>query len=95
VADVLPDATIQRITFHGTDHPVTATRQRNFTGILRRVLDVRDRWCTDELCDVPAERCQGDHTIPYAAGGETSVENGRLKCGHHNRLRNTRDDDPP
>jgi hypothetical protein len=98
VADILPASTIQRITFHGTDHPVTASRQRTFTGLLRRVLDVRDRWCTDSLCDVPAEGCQGDHKIPYAAGGPTSVENGDLKCGHHNRLRNTRSDndaDPP
>ena len=36
--------------------------------------------------------------IPYAAGGPTSIGNGRLRCGHHNRLRNTRadrDDEPP
>jgi hypothetical protein len=95
IADILPESTIQRITFHGTDHPVSASRQRTFTGLLRRVLDVRDRWCTDPLCDVPAERCEGDHTIPYAAGGPTSTDNGRLKCGHHNRLRNRRNDDPP
>jgi hypothetical protein len=98
VADVLTDADIQRITFYGEDQPVTASRQRTFTGILRRVLDVRDRWCTDPLCDEPAERCQGDHRIPYASGGPTSIDNGQLRCGHHNRLRNTRpdeDDDPP
>ena len=29
----------------------------------------------------------GDHIEPYAEGGETTQENGRLLCGFHNRLR--------
>jgi hypothetical protein len=95
VAAVLPDALIQRITFDGPDRPVTASPQRRFTGLLRRVLDVRDRYCTDPLCDVPAQRCQGDHRIPYTALGPTSVDNGQLLCGHHNRLRNIRPGDEP
>ncbi|MHB1547555.1 MAG: HNH endonuclease signature motif containing protein, partial [Acidimicrobiales bacterium] len=50
----------------------------------------RDRTCTHPTCEVSAERCQVDHIVPWAAGGPTTQENGRLLCGYHNRLRNQR-----
>jgi Domain of unknown function (DUF222)/HNH endonuclease len=65
-----------------------STRARLFTGGTRRALELRDRRCTHPYCDAPAEDCQGDHIDPYAEGGETTQENGRLLCGFHNRLRN-------
>ena len=51
----------------------------------RRILEVRDQQCTDLFCEEPPNRCQGDHIIPYTAGGLTSQDNGKLACGPHNR----------
>ncbi len=64
-----------------------SVRARLFSGGTRRALEVRDRMCTHPYCYEPAENCQGDHIEPYAEGGETTQENGRLLCGFHNRLR--------
>jgi 5-methylcytosine-specific restriction endonuclease McrA len=73
---------------------VKVSRERSFTGVLRRILDVRDQQCTDPYCDEPPHRCQGDHIIPYSQGGMTSQDNGQLSCGHHNR-RNYKHRRPP
>jgi hypothetical protein len=74
-----------------------SARARLFSGGTRRAIELRDRRCTHPYCDAPAERCQGDHIDPFAAGGETTQENGRLLCGFHNRLRNQTEggDGPP
>ena len=63
---------------------------RFFTGGTRRAIELRDRECTNEYCDVRADRCQGDHVITFTEGGLTDQENGRVLCGFHNRLRNQR-----
>jgi 5-methylcytosine-specific restriction endonuclease McrA len=63
-------------------------RQRFFTGALRHAIEIRDRHCQHDDCDVPAEYCQVDHKVPYTDGGETTEANGRLHCGVHNRRRN-------
>jgi len=73
----------------GTRIDVSA-RARLFTGGTRRALELRDRMCTHPYCYEPAERCQADHIQPWAEGGATTQENGRLLCGFHNRLRNQR-----
>ena len=69
-----------------------SVRARLFSGGTRRAIELRDRICTHPYCYEPAESCQGDHIQPYAEGGATTQENGRLLCGFHNRLRNQRDD---
>ena len=76
---------------------IKITRKRTFTGVVRRILDVRDQQCTDPYCEEPPNRCQGDHIIPYTAGGVTSQDNGKLACGHHNRrnYHNYRTPPPP
>jgi hypothetical protein len=38
----------------------------------------RDLTCRWPGCDVPAMRCDLDHTIPHAKGGPTHA--GNLKC---------------
>jgi hypothetical protein len=55
-------------------------RARLFRGATRRAVEIRDRWCTRPGCDLPPERCDVDHTVPYAAGGPTTQANGRLRC---------------
>ena len=68
-----------------------SVRARLFTGGTRRALELRDRICTHPYCYEPAETCEADHIQPYAEGGATTQENGRLLCGFHNRLRNQRE----
>jgi hypothetical protein len=86
----LGEADIERIVFEGPARVIeVGTRQRFFTGALRRAIQVRDRHCTHPSgCDVPAERCDVDHITPFARGGLTTQANGRCRCSVHNRQRN-------
>ena len=87
----IDDAQLERILFDGTgERALKVSRKRSFTDAMRRVLEVRDRQCGHEYCDVPAEQCEGDHITPYSAGGLTSQRNGRLLCDPHNRGRQKR-----
>jgi 5-methylcytosine-specific restriction endonuclease McrA len=55
---------------------------------------VRDRHCQHPAgCDVPVDRCDVDHIVPHARGGETSQFNGRLECTAHNRHADLHDHD--
>jgi hypothetical protein len=83
----LDQSIIERIVFDGPNRVLSVGRQREFTGALRRAIEVRDRTCQHPYCDEPAERCQVDHTVPWALGGRTTQANGKLHCGFHNRNR--------
>jgi hypothetical protein len=96
VASVLDEALIERVVFDGPSRVIDLGRARRFTGAVRRALEVRDRHCTHPGCDLPAQRCQGDHIQPWSDGGPTTGDNGQLRCGHHNRWRwYYGDGDPP
>lgn len=84
----LCSASFERAVFRPGPRVEVSARARLFTGGTRRAIELRDRQCTHPYCDAPVERCQGDHVDPYAEGGPTIQENGRLLCGFHNRLRN-------
>ncbi len=84
----LEGADFERIVFSPGTRIECSKTARFFTGATRRAIEVRDQCCTHPFCEAPAERCQIDHVIPYAKGGETTQENGRVHCGFHNRLRN-------
>jgi len=96
-------STLSSVSVAGLDRavstPVTRAEipptRRLFTGATRRAVEVRDRACTHPLCDVPAPGCQVDHIQPWALGGPTTQENGRLLCGPHNRMRNQNQRPPP
>jgi hypothetical protein len=47
----------------------------------------RDRACTFPTCDRTAERCEIDHRIPWAAGGETNAGNLHCLCPRHHHLK--------
>ncbi len=89
-------ATITTLDLAGFEHAVLApiTRvecpptDRFFTGATRRAIEIRDRECCHPSCDLQASRCQVDHIQPFAQGGLTTQENGRLLCSTHNRMRN-------
>lgn len=85
----LTEAYFERAVFTpGTRVEVSPTA-RLFTGATKRAIELRDRECTHPYCD-RSTGCQVDHVTPYAEGGPTTQENGRLLCGFHNRLRNQR-----
>ena len=91
----LDEACIERVVFDGPSRVVdVGVRQRLFTGALRRAIEVRDRVCYHHYCDIRAPRCQIDHEIPYAVGGPTDHDNGRLACDYHNRNRHRRPPPP-
>ncbi len=54
------------------------SKSRTFPTALARLIDVRDRTCRTPWCDAPIRH--HDHIKPYAAGGETSAENGAGLC---------------
>ena len=87
----LGEAWAERVVFDGPDRIKNiGARRRIFTGATRRAVEVRDRECYHDFCELPADDCQIDHVQPYAAGGLTVDTNGRPACGFHNRLRHRR-----
>ena len=95
VVPFLSEADIEHLVIDDASRVLSVSRRRTFTGALRRAIEVRDRHCQHPSgCDVPADRCDVDHIVPYAAGGETSQANGRLLCATHNRDPRLRDRRP-
>jgi hypothetical protein len=69
----LSEAWVERVVFDAPDRVTNVgVRRRAFAGATRRAVEVRDRECFSEFCDVPAEDCQIDHVEPWAAGGWTT-----------------------
>jgi hypothetical protein len=91
----LDQAYVERAVFTPAGRVEVSERARLFSGATRRAIEVRDRCCGHPYCDVPADRCQADHVVPYSQGGLTTQENGRLACGFHNRLRQPPRRPPP
>ena len=80
----LDEAWVERVVFDGASRVIdVGVATRVFTGATRRAVQVRDRQCFHEYCEVPAERCQIDHAQPWAAGGPTVAANGRPACAFH------------
>ena len=86
----LDQAYIERAVFAPDGRVEVSHTARLFTGATRRAIELRDRHCTHPYCDKAAVDCQGDHIIAYADHGPTTQDNGTLRCGYHNRLRQTR-----
>ena len=85
---------LETVLFDGPDTVVSVSRKRAFTGALRRAIEVRDRHCQHPSgCDVPAERCDVDHIVPWPESQRTDQGNGRLECPTHNRHADRHDTD--
>jgi hypothetical protein len=85
-------AVMESFLFDGPTTVIAKTRQRTFTGALRRALQVRDRRCQHRsVCPTPAVDGDVDHRTPAARGGPTSQFNGRSLCTPHNREPELRD----
>ena len=79
---------MERVVFEAPDRVRNVgVRRRIFTGATRRAVEVRDRECFSEFCDIAAEDCEIDHIQPWTNGGLTVDGNGRPACGYHNRRR--------
>ena len=88
VARWLGQGWVERVVFDGPGRiRDVGVRRRIFAGATRRGVEVRDRECFHDSCDEPAEGCEIDHVVPWAAGGATTQANGRVACGFHNRER--------
>jgi len=84
----MESAYFERAIFTPGNRLEISIQSRLFTGATRRAIELRDRQCTHEFCEEPADTCQVDHIKMYSQGGLTTQENGRLLCAFHNRLRN-------
>jgi hypothetical protein len=81
-------ADLERIIFDGKSRILDVSDKRLFTGALKRAIEVRDRHCQHPSgCDVPANKCQADHVVPYVKSRQTSQDNGQLLCATHNRAK--------
>ncbi len=96
VVPYLTTADVQAFVFDDANHVLGVSKQRTFTGWLRRAIQVRDRHCTHPAgCDQPIAECDVDHVLPASEGGRTCQENGRLLCTTHNRNEHLRNRAPP
>jgi hypothetical protein len=87
----LDQAWVERVVFDSPSRVIdVGMHRRFFGGATRRAVEVRDRECFHELCDVPAAQCEIDHVEPYSQGGLTIQANGRPACDFHNRGRHRR-----
>ncbi|MGW5556108.1 DUF222 domain-containing protein [Micromonospora sp. NPDC003944] len=80
------DATLLPAVLGGAGQILDVGRQRRLiTGPLRRALVLRDKGCTFPGCDRPPRWCDAHHIEHWADGGQTSLTNAVLLCGHHHR----------
>ncbi len=91
----LDEAILERAVFTPPGRVEVGTKSRLFMGATRRAIEIRDRECTHPYCDGSRHDLEVDHIVPYAQGGLTTQENGRILCGQHNRQRNQRPPPPP
>jgi hypothetical protein len=70
---------------HGEVLDVGRTR-RLVTAVIWIALVLRDRHCTFPACTRPPIMCQAHHILHWLNGGETSLDNLALLCGHHHRV---------
>jgi Domain of unknown function (DUF222)/HNH endonuclease len=59
--------------------------RRLVTPAIWTALVVRDRHCTFPACTRPPVMCQAHHPTHWADGGQTTLDNLALLCGHHHR----------
>jgi len=72
------------IVLGGKSQVLDLGRKRRFhTRAQRLAIALRDQHCTEAGCDRPPAMCHTHHDIPWAHGGPTDVEHGRLLCPRH------------
>ncbi len=85
---LLCDAGVARVITGARGEVLDAGRtMRTFSSAQRRAITARDRGCIWPGCTAPPSWCDAHHSIHWADGGATSIDNGVLVCGrHHDRI---------
>jgi hypothetical protein len=83
-AGVIP-AVVRRLMDGGSVVLDMGRERRLHTTAMRIALGVQQGGCTADGCTRPPGWCHTHHDTPWAAGGHTSITNGRLLCPHHHR----------
>ncbi|MDN3496465.1 DUF222 domain-containing protein [Planococcus sp. APC 4015] len=76
-----------RILTHPITGAVVAVDRYRPSEEMRRHLRVRDQHCRFPGCRMPTRRCDADHTIDFALGGETTIDNLANLCRRHHTLK--------
>jgi hypothetical protein len=69
----------------GSDLVALDSRRRDFTGMLRRFVELRDQSCRTPWCEAPIRHI--DHVAQARNGGDTAAGNGRGTCAACNYAR--------
>ncbi|CAI9389409.1 HNH endonuclease signature motif containing protein [Microbacterium sp. T2.11-28] len=77
----------ERVVQHPLTGEVLACDRYRPSAALRRLIDARDEHCRWPGCRRAARRCDADHTVAYAEGGDTAASNLALFCRRHHRLK--------
>ncbi|ONI84221.1 hypothetical protein ALI144C_16275 [Actinosynnema sp. ALI-1.44] len=81
------NATWRRVITDPAGQVLEVSRRRFASPGLTRFVQARDRVCRQPGCAVVAQRCEVDHSVPYAEGGVTGVGNVAMLCKRHNLMR--------
>ena len=71
----------------GRDLVAMDSRRRTFTGLLRRMLVLRDDVCRTPWCEAPI--VHADHATPARSGGATDLADGNGRCARCNYTKET------
>lgn len=82
IAELARSATLRPLAF-----PVAAEPRYVPSAKLAEYVRCRDLTCRAPGCDVPATRCDIDHTTPHADGGLTHASNLKVLCRKHHLLK--------
>ncbi|MEE9413675.1 MAG: DUF222 domain-containing protein [Acidimicrobiales bacterium] len=87
-AQLLMEGHVRRVVYGPDGHILDfGYKTRFFTGGLREAVMLRDRYCAEPGCGLPARLCEIDHVVPREKRGATSESNGRARCSFHNGLK--------
>ncbi len=76
-----------RLLTHPVSGEILATDRYQPTPDIRRRLRARDAHCRFPGCRVPALRCEHDHTVDFALGGKTRLDNLAGLCQRHHSMK--------
>jgi hypothetical protein len=86
------DAAIGRVLMRGKSEVLDLGRRtRLITPSQRRALQIRDRTCSEEGCDLPGIYCDGHHIVHWLQHGPTDLGNLQFRCRKHHVLQHLRD----
>jgi hypothetical protein len=87
VRELAKQAVWRRILTDPAGQVIEASRKRYASAELREFLRVRDRTCRLPGCNVPAERCEVDHSVRHEHHGANAPDNTAALCKKHNLMR--------